>query len=447
MSEPVVIFDMDGTLTASGEGVMNAGTSALTEMGLPVPPRSELRTMVGPPLGDSFLRFGVPAERVEEAISRYRVYYQAKGKFECELYPGIPELLKALNAAGCALYIATSKPEPLSKDILGRFGILGEFRFVAGATQGHERETKTEVLEYLFDTIGRPERALMIGDTDCDVIGARDVGLRCVGVGWGYGSVDAMKKEGAIAIAGTAEELREIVFTELSVGETGAEARVTEELASVAEPEYAAFIAKLNPSVPAERILGVRLPALRACAKKMDKPLKEAFLAALPHKTYEGDLLHAILLSGIRDADAALRETERFAPYIDNWAVCDTVHPKALLKKPEATFALIRRLVADERPFVRRIGVDYLMHYGLDEHFSPECNELAASAENGEYYTDIAVAWYFATALAKQWEATLPVLTENRLSEWTHNKTIQKAIESYRITDEQKAYLRELKRK
>lgn len=446
MEKACVIFDMDGTLTASGEGVMNAGTYALTKMGISVPPRDQLRTMVGPPLGDSFLKFGVPEEKVEETIANYRVYYAERGKFECELYPGIRELLKELNAAGYELYIATSKPETLSEDILGRFGILNEFRLVAGATMDHAREMKTAVLEYLFEKIGRPERALMIGDTDCDVIGSRDVGLRCVGVSWGYGTVEAMQKEGAIAIADTAEQLMAIIQRELPLGTGVAEEQVIAALSACAEPDYGDFIAGLNPSVPRASILGVRLPALRTYAKKMEKAQKEAFLNELPHRTYEGNLLHAILLSGLKDPDAFLSGAERFAPCIDNWAVCDTVKPEVLLKKPEAAFALIRRLIRRPETFTRRLGVDFLMHLGLGELFSTECNELAIAAQNGEYYTDIAVAWYFATALCKQWEATLPVLTENRLSVWTHNKTIRKAIESYRITDEQKQYLRGLKR-
>lgn len=446
MQAPCILFDMDGTLTASGEGVMNAGTYALEKMGVPVPSRERLRMMVGPPLGSSFESFGVPADRVDEAIAHYRFYYHERGRFECELYPGIPQLLRELNAAGCELYIATSKPEPLSRDILDRFGILGEFRYIAGATMDHERETKTAVLEYLFEKIGRPERALMIGDTDCDAIGARDVGLRCIGVSWGYGSVGSMREAGAAAIADTAEQLRDIVFKELSLGPYAVERKVVENLRRKADPVYGDFIAKLNPSVPRVRIVGVRLPALRAYAKTMDEAEKEAFLRVLPHETYEEDLLHGIILSGLKDPDACIAQTERFAPYIDNWAVCDTVAPKALLKKPEALFALVRRLIADPAVYSRRLGVDYLMHFGLNKYFSPEWNELAASAENGEYYTDMCVAWYFATALAKHWDATIPFLTENRLSIWTHNKTIQKARESYRITDAQKAYLKGLKR-
>lgn len=209
---------------------------------------------------------------------------------------------------------------------------------------------------------------------------------------------------------------------------------------------YRAFHSRLMPTVPPETVIGVRVPALRRLAKRLaGTPQAEAFLQELPHIYYEENNLHAFLLESIRDYDAALAATEKFLPYIDNWATCDSFCPKVFAKHKEELLPVLRRWMASDHPYTVRYGMEMLMRYYLDEDFRPEHLAWAAAVHSGEYYINMMRAWYFATALAKQPEAALPWLTERRLDVWTHNKTIQKAVESSRIPAETKAFLRTLR--
>ena len=223
---------------------------------------------------------------------------------------------------------------------------------------------------------------------------------------------------------------------------------LTERLAALAEPEYREFTAKLLPTLPKERILGVRLPAIRALAKEAaGTPQAAELLAVLPHDYHEENLLHGFLVERVRGFDECLAETERFLPFVDNWAVCDCVTPKALKKDLPRLEAKAREWLASERPYTVRYGVRMYMSFFLDEAFAPEQAKRIAALESDEYYVKMVVAWYFATALAKQYEATLPFIERGLPDKWTHNKAIQKACESFRVSDEQKAYLRTLRRK
>ena len=209
---------------------------------------------------------------------------------------------------------------------------------------------------------------------------------------------------------------------------------------------YRAFHSRLMPTVPLETVIGVRVPALRRLAKQLaGTPQAEAFLQELPHIYYEENNLHAFLLESIRDYDAALAATEKFLPYIDNWATCDSFCPKVFAKHKEELLPVLRRWMASDHPYTVRYGMEMLMRYYLDEDFRPEHLAWAAAVHSGEYYINMMRAWYFATALAKQPEAALPWLTARRLDVWTHNKTIQKAVESSRIPAETKAFLRTLR--
>mgnify|MGYP005754504801 FL=1 len=209
---------------------------------------------------------------------------------------------------------------------------------------------------------------------------------------------------------------------------------------------YRAFHSRLMPTVPPETVIGVRVPALRRLAKRLaGTPQAEAFLQELPHIYYEENNLHAFLLESIRDYDAALAATEKFLPYIDNWATCDSFCPKVFAKHKEDLLPVLRRWMASDHPYTVRYGMEMLMRYYLDEDFRPEHLAWAAAVHSGEYYINMMRAWYFATALAKQPEAALPWLTERRLDVWTHNKTIQKAVESSRIPAETKEFLRTLR--
>ena len=220
---------------------------------------------------------------------------------------------------------------------------------------------------------------------------------------------------------------------------------VSERLASLADPAYADFQAKLIPTVDRKTILGVRLPALRALAKEIGGDEKTAFLSALPHTTLEENLLHAILLGRERDLDAALALIDRFLPCADNWAVTDILRPAVFAKHPRETLAEIRKWLGSPLPYTRRAAVGFLMAYYLDRNFDPAILDLPATIPQDEYYVGMMVAWFYATALAKQWDATLPCLSDRRLPVWTHNKAIQKATESFRISPEQKAFLKTLK--
>lgn len=213
--QKTILFDLDGTLTDSGEGIINCAIVALEHFHLPIPSREELRVFVGPPLQESFLRFGVPADRVDEAIAVYRSRYIPIGKFENIPYPGIQELLEALKAEGHKLYVATSKPETMSVEILEHFGLAKYFDQICGASMDASRSTKEAVIAYLLEQNGRADNMVMVGDTKYDVIGAKKHGISTIGVAWGYGEVADMLAAGAAAIAQTTEELYALIHRDL----------------------------------------------------------------------------------------------------------------------------------------------------------------------------------------------------------------------------------------
>lgn len=220
---------------------------------------------------------------------------------------------------------------------------------------------------------------------------------------------------------------------------------ITSRLFALQDTDFATFHARLVPDVPRENILGVRVPLARKLAKEVaDTPEAEAFLRQLPHTYYDENLLHALLLSQYRDYERCIEAVEAFLPYVDNWAVCDLLSPKVFQKHKTELMGKIRQWLSSLPVYTRRFGLDMLMTHCLDKDFTPDVLELAV-VDAEEYYVAMACAWFFATALVKQWDATLPYLVEHRLSPWVHRKTIQKARESYRLTPEQKAYLLTLK--
>ena len=207
MAKKAVFFDLDGTLTDSGEGIINCAILALEHFGLPIPTREELRVFVGPPLDQTFIQFGVPADKAEEAIRVYRSRYVPIGKFENTPYPGIAEALQTLKDQGHRLFVATSKPEARSIEILEKFGLAHFFERICGATLDGSRSHKADVIAYLLTQATDVQSAVMVGDTSFDVIGAATHGIPTIGVSWGYGEVADMEKAGAVAIANTMEEL------------------------------------------------------------------------------------------------------------------------------------------------------------------------------------------------------------------------------------------------
>lgn len=223
---------------------------------------------------------------------------------------------------------------------------------------------------------------------------------------------------------------------------------IQKRLFALQDQGYRAGSVKLNPTVNPDTIIGVRIPALRALAKEL-RGTEEAgrFLAALPHAYFEESLLHAFLIGYCRDFDEGLREVERLLPHLNSWALTDSMRIKAFDKAPEKLLPPIGRWLSSAHAYTVRYGILCLMNYFLDKRFDDRYPAMVAAVRSEDYYVNMMSAWYFATALAKQYEAILPYLTEQRLDKWVHNKTIQKAVESYRITDEQKAFLKTLKQK
>lgn len=207
MAKKAVLFDLDGTLTDSGEGIINCAILALEHFGLPIPTREEMRVFIGPPLHETFIRHGVPADKAEEAVAVYRSRYIPIGKYENKPYDGIRELLETLQNRGYKLYVATSKPEGMSKDILNHFDLAKYFTMICGASMDTSRSSKEAVIAYLMEESGEKDNMVMVGDTKFDIIGAKHHGIPAIGVSWGYGEVEEMISAGAVAIADTPEEL------------------------------------------------------------------------------------------------------------------------------------------------------------------------------------------------------------------------------------------------
>ena len=221
---------------------------------------------------------------------------------------------------------------------------------------------------------------------------------------------------------------------------------IQQRLFALQDAGYRDFHAALMPTVDKALVIGVRMPALRALAKELKGTEPAAdFMAQLPHKYYEENNLHAALIGHIRDFDACIAAVERFLPYVDNWATCDMMNPRALAKDKAALLERIRLWLQSGHTYTVRFGMEMLMNHFLEEDFREEYPALVASVRSEEYYVRMMQAWYFATALAKQYEAAVTYLEQRRLGAWVHNKTIQKARESFRVSQEQKEYLKSLK--
>lgn len=223
------------------------------------------------------------------------------------------------------------------------------------------------------------------------------------------------------------------------------ESRVRRELFALRDEKYRDFHKKLVPTVDEERIIGVRIPELRKYAKALAAECGTEYLDLLPHHYIEENNLHAFIISGIKDFDEAMRRTEEFLPYIDNWATCDSFMPKVFKKHPDAVYERVKGWLQSEHTYTVRYGIVTLLNNFLGGEFRSEMLDLAAALRSDEYYINMAIAWYFSIALVKQYNSALPYIAERKLDKWTHNKAIQKAIESYRISDETKNYLRSLK--
>ena len=225
---------------------------------------------------------------------------------------------------------------------------------------------------------------------------------------------------------------------------------IREALFQLQDVKYRDFLKKLIPTVDPDKIIGVRTPELRKLAKKLRSESAEnteVFLTVLPHDFFDENQLHAFLISEEKDYEKCVGLVEKFLPYVDNWATCDQMSPKVFKKNREDLLLHIKQWLKSKDTYTIRFAIGMLMEHFLDEDFDPAYPEMVAKIRSEEYYVNMMKAWYFATALAKQYDAVLPYLEEQRLDVWTHNKAIKKARESYRIKPEQKEYLKSLKKK
>ena len=221
---------------------------------------------------------------------------------------------------------------------------------------------------------------------------------------------------------------------------------IYEKLSEVKDDEYKEFQAKLVPNISPDVILGVRTPDMRKIAKEMyGTPEGDSFLNELPHKYYEENLVHFFMIARIKDFDECVAAVETFLPYVDCWPVSDQSSPAVFKKNHQKLIPYIKKWIASDHVYTARFGLRMLMNEYLGEDFKDEYLELAASKKGDDYYLKMMIAWYFATALAKRYDETIPYIEERRLDEWVHRKSIQKALESYRVSDEHKEYLRSLK--
>ncbi len=219
-----------------------------------------------------------------------------------------------------------------------------------------------------------------------------------------------------------------------------------ERLFELQDEAYGDFHSSLIPGFPREFFIGIRVPVLKKFAKVYRKEAEaEDFIRQLPHTYYEEYMLHDLLIAEIKDYDVCMQAVEAFLPYIDNWAICDGLSPKVFKDHKPELLEKIKQWIPSQKPYICRFGMEMLMRWFLDEDFKPEYLKMPAAVRSEEYYVNMMTAWFFATALAKQWDATIPYLEKQVLDPWTHNKTIQKARESFRITPEQKEYLKTLK--
>ena len=218
---------------------------------------------------------------------------------------------------------------------------------------------------------------------------------------------------------------------------------IQEQLFALQDLKYRDFHSRLMPDTDKESVIGIRMPVLRNFAKNFAQtPEAEDFLQQLPHIYYEENNLHMMLITQIKDYETCMVEVKRFLPYVDNWATCDFPEPKCFRKNKAAVLEEIKNWIHSEQTYIIRYGIGMLMRLFLDEDFQPGYLQMAAEVRSEEYYVNMMIAWYFATALAKQWEAAVLYIEQHKLSPWVHRKTIQKAVESYRITEEKKEYLK-----
>ena len=431
----VYLFDFDGTLVDSMPAWIRKMTGALTEHGV-TPPENLIEIIT--PLGDrgaaEYIRSLGVAMTVEDMLAwmdrqAYDDYaYHIPAKF------GVPETLRALKAAGHSLNVLTASPHRMLDVCLKRLGLFDLFDHVWSCDDFPVTKADPAIYRLAAERLGTTAEAITFLDDNVHAdTAAKAAGCRVIGV---YDASSAKAEDAIRAVCdGYIYDFYELIPTQVST-----------RLYALRDRAYKAFGEKLLPTVDPASVIGVRVPAIRKLARELRKEgLADAFLAALPHRYYEENVLHTALLCLEKDFDTALAGVETFLPYIDNWGVCDGLMPAAFRKSPERVLPAVRRWITSTHPYTVRFAVLVLMDLFLDDRFDPAYPALVAAIESEDYYVNMMRAWYFATALAKQYDAVLPYLEERKLDAWTHKKAIGKAAESYRVPPERKAYLKTLR--
>ena len=431
------IFDFDGTLVDSMPTYAKKMLRLLDENHLPYPD-DIIRTVT--PLGDRgaarlFIGMGMKKSE-DELLARMNELAYDGYAHEIPAKPNVPETLRRLKADGHSLNVLTASPHTLLDVCLKRLGLFDLFDHVWSCDDFGTTKTDPSIYVEAAKRIGAPlSECVFLDDNLSADTAAKASGIKVIGV------YDASSAECEDAIRKVCDGyIRD--FTELIMS-TSLTARLLENR----DEGYRDFHGKLIPTVPYERIIGVRLPVVRRMAKEAAGSAEaEAFLHALPHTYYDENNLHAFLIEREKSFEKAISLTEAFLPYIDNWATCDSFLPPVFKKNHDALLPHITVWLGAAHTYTIRYGIGLLMGLYLDEHFDMSLPRMVADVRSEEYYVNMMRAWYFATALDKQYDAVLPYLTENRLDIWTHNKTISKARESRRIPKDVKDYLNTLKR-
>ncbi len=438
MKYEAVLFDLDGTLTNTLGDLANSVNFALREFGFPERTLEEVKSFVGNGVR-RLIYLSVPEntdeETSESCLSVFKKYYKRHSLVETKPYDGIISMLESLKKQGIKTAVVTNKMHEAAEDIV-RIFFGGLIDITLGQVDGVAQKPQPDGIYHVLEKLGVPkEKAVYVGDSEVDCLTAKNAGITCIGVSWGFRDKSVLIENGADLIADTPEDI--IEYSDF----------ILNSLFQMQDLKYRDFHSKLMPTVEKSRVIGVRTPQLRKFAKEISgTPVAENFTQKLPHKYYEENNLHAFLIEKISDYGKCIEEINRFLPFVDNWATCDMLRPKIFRKHLPELLTEIKKWLESDDTYTVRFAIECLMCYYLDENFSPEYPQIISEIRSDEYYIKMMQAWYFATALAKRYDEVIAYLEKNCLDRDTHNKTIQKAIESYRISEEKKAYLKTLKR-
>ncbi len=438
MKYEAVIFDLDGTLTDTLGDLKNSVNFALREFGFSERTLDEVRSFVGNGVR-KLVYLSVPEntdeEIAERCLSVFKEYYKNNSLVETKPYDGIISMLETLKKQGVKTAVVTNKMHEAAEEIVKIFfGNLIDITL--GQIDGVAQKPQPDGIYHVIQKLGvSKEKAVYVGDSEVDCITAKNAGIPCIGVTWGFRDKSVLIENGADYIADIPDDVFDF---------TG---YITDRLFEMQDLKYRDFHSKLMPTVEKSKVIGVRTPELRKFAKEISQTnLADKFMEKLPHDFYEENNLHAFLIEKISDYGRCVEKINRFLPFIDNWATCDMMRPKIFRKHLPELLGEIEKWLKSDDTYTIRFAIECLMCYYLDDNFRPEYPELVSEIRSDEYYVKMMKAWYFVTALSKRYDEVLPFIEQNRLDADTHNKTIQKSVESFRITEAQKTYLKTLKR-